>query len=99
MAVGWDLAPTRWDQYDLRRPVELSLHYGAQVTARGENLRRQVVTPTVEFTFTGTVSSPVTVRMSLAVLRRLVVAASPFLGPPRRARAVGVGGSGGSGGV
>jgi hypothetical protein len=70
-----------WDQYSLAQPVELSLHYGARVSAEGENLRRRVVTPTVAFTFEGNTSKPVTVRMSLDVLRKLVAASSPFLGP------------------
>jgi hypothetical protein len=71
-----------WDQYSLLQPVELSLHYGARVSAEGENLRRRVVTPTVAFTFEGNTSKPVTVRMSLDVLRKMITAASPFLGPP-----------------
>jgi hypothetical protein len=73
--------PVVWDQYSLFRPVALSLHYGARVRAEGENLRRRVVTPTVVFTFEGNASKPVTVRMSLEVLREMVSAASPFLGP------------------
>jgi hypothetical protein len=73
--------PAVWDQYSLFQPMLVSLHYGARVSAQGENLRRRVVTPTVAFTFDGTTSKPVTVRMSLEVLRKMITAASPFLGP------------------
>lgn len=70
----------RWDQCWLDRPIELSLHYGADVEASGENLRRRLVTPTVVFEFRGTASKPVRVRMSLEVLRRFLAAAEPYLG-------------------
>jgi hypothetical protein len=39
-----------------------------------------VVTPTVAFTFEGNTSKPVTVRMSLEVLHKMITAASPYLG-------------------
>ncbi|HWE89878.1 MAG TPA: hypothetical protein VG317_10500, partial [Pseudonocardiaceae bacterium] len=62
--------------------------------ADGENLRRRVVTPTVVFTFEATTGKPVTVRMSVDVLRRMIAAASRYLGPApgacaRRTRRVG----------
>lgn len=73
--------PLVWNQDTASRPAELNLHYGAHVTAHGENFRRRATTPTVVFTFEGTTGRPVAVRMALGVLREMVAAASPYLGP------------------